>query len=405
MKKRLLMFITILLLTLPFMNVDAASPVVVNVFYGDGCSYCHRLLEFLDDLKKDEKYGVMFTVDKYEVWGNKENYTLAESVAAHLNEEMGGVPFYVIGNQAMTGFVESYGDSVKKSIETAYYSEAKNVVSIIKAGNEPQKNNSLTQPQKTTTKKKTTTTTTTETITTTTTSRKYVTTYKDYITSTVIPTSETTKYEWEIKAPQKDKNGNLPEDIIKSFLNGIIEEDRRIMSFVSQRALDEDEVSEEEFMNNIKNSNFTYEIEDYTYINNQLYDDRLIEGEAWLYNVKMDGNVGTYEVTRDQGNAQFLITLIDGVYYIDEMEYPIELSADDIFGILKEIWGIGKEELGAGVYFIIPLILIGIVFSLAPTIIFVVVIVNVIKAVGKAKQHKEEMINQGRFPDDYNGQV
>lgn len=393
MKKRLLMFITMLLLTLPFMNVEAASPVVVNVFYGDGCGYCHKLLKFLDDLKKDEKYGVMFTVDKYEVWGNKENYTLAESVAAHLNEEMGGVPFYVIGNQAMTGFVESYGDSVKKTIETAYYSEAKNIVSIVKSNNEPQKNNSLTQPQKTTNK------------TTTTTSRKYVTTYKGNVTSTVIPTSETTKYEWEIKAPQKDKNGNLPEDIIKSFLNGIIDEDRRIMKFVSQRAIDEDEVSEEEFMNNIKNSNFTYEIEDYTYINNQLYDDRFIEGEAWLYNIKIDGNIGTYQLTRNQGNAQFLITLVDGIYYIDEMKYPIELSADDIFGILKEIWGIGKEELGAGVYFIIPLILIGIVLSLAPTIIFVVVIVNVIKAVGKAKQHNEEMINQGRFPDDYNGQV
>ena len=93
MKRKLFFIIFSLLLLLPFTSVDAASKVTVHVFYGEGCGYCHNLLNYLDRLKLDPEYKDMFDVQKYETWSNSGNKALGERVATELNTRFSGVPW------------------------------------------------------------------------------------------------------------------------------------------------------------------------------------------------------------------------------------------------------------------------------------------------------------------------
>ena len=186
MKKKLFFMIFSLLLLLPFTSVEAANKVTVHVFYGEGCGYCSNLLDYLEILALDNEYGEMFEVEKYETWKNPSNKRLGEEVASSLNTRFSGVPFYIIGQRARSGYLSSESDEIiKANIKYAYNNNSKDVVKEIKSGNKVTTTSKpiliVTEPKSTTTTRTTTTTKgwgSVDKTTTTTTTTRYSTTRK-----------------------------------------------------------------------------------------------------------------------------------------------------------------------------------------------------------------------------------
>ena len=77
---------------------------IINIYYfwGDGCTHCADQFEFLTEI--NEEIGEKFTLYSFEVWFDEENVELAHEIAEMLDTTFQGVPFTVIGNQAISGF-------------------------------------------------------------------------------------------------------------------------------------------------------------------------------------------------------------------------------------------------------------------------------------------------------------
>jgi thiol-disulfide isomerase/thioredoxin len=120
--KSLLVFVVGLVVSVSFIKVSAKEPAKVYLFYGEGCKYCAGAMTYLESL--EEEYGDMFDVIKYEVWNNTENQALLEDVAAVFDDEIGGVPYIVIGEKTFAGYDLSGGfdadilEAIKKTYES-----------------------------------------------------------------------------------------------------------------------------------------------------------------------------------------------------------------------------------------------------------------------------------------------
>ncbi len=84
-------------------EVTDHEKIVVNLFYGDGCHFCHNLLTYIS-----ENYDVLkdyIDIHGYETWSNKPNSTFLGEVKTALvpDTEQFGVPFMVIGDEYLIG--------------------------------------------------------------------------------------------------------------------------------------------------------------------------------------------------------------------------------------------------------------------------------------------------------------
>jgi len=80
----------------------ANNPVNIYFFWGDGCPHCAAEKPFLEQLTK--KYPEV-KIYAFEVWYNRDNLNLLMNVGKILNKDIGGVPFTVIGTNAVTGYL------------------------------------------------------------------------------------------------------------------------------------------------------------------------------------------------------------------------------------------------------------------------------------------------------------
>ena len=133
MKKiKLLVVALIAIILLPFSaNAAEKEPINVYLFKGDGCGYCKAALEFFKSIEDD--YGKYFNLVEYEVWYSEDNATLMTEVASYFGEEIGGVPYIVIGDKTFQGYAESYDEEIKTAIKNAYNN--KDYVDAVKAVN------------------------------------------------------------------------------------------------------------------------------------------------------------------------------------------------------------------------------------------------------------------------------
>ena len=116
MKKCLKLFILFLLL-MPTI-VFAKDKVNVYVFRGEGCPHCEELKDYLDGLDSETKSK--FEVKDFEVWYNQDNAALMNRVAEARAEEVGGVPYIIVGNKSWNGFTSSFGDEILEEIKSEY---------------------------------------------------------------------------------------------------------------------------------------------------------------------------------------------------------------------------------------------------------------------------------------------
>ena len=129
MKKIFLSLFLFLLIPL-----GAKAEVVVNLFYGDTCAFCHQERIYLDSLER--QFGDNIIVREYEVWNDKENNDLMMDVKDNFDDKGDGVPYTVIGNKTYTGISEEIKDSIRTDILDGIKYPKLDSVEYIKSGKE-----------------------------------------------------------------------------------------------------------------------------------------------------------------------------------------------------------------------------------------------------------------------------
>jgi glutaredoxin len=89
---------------------DDGEPVVITLFWGDGCPHCAAEKAFLDGLVA--RYPEV-AVDAYEVWYDAENQALFAEMAAEHGIEPTGVPGTFVGGRSWIGYSESIGAQIE----------------------------------------------------------------------------------------------------------------------------------------------------------------------------------------------------------------------------------------------------------------------------------------------------
>ena len=144
MKKKLLIFITILLLipnyvfaisdsyndnVYDIVNVEKKeNKINLYLFHSRDCSHCAAERKWLKGIKKD--YKDYLNVYEYEVTYDEDNAILMSEVCNKLSASIDSVPFTIIGNDYYTGFSETTASIIENKIKE--YSELENNPNEIK---------------------------------------------------------------------------------------------------------------------------------------------------------------------------------------------------------------------------------------------------------------------------------
>lgn len=121
MKKLIITLSMLVLILLPNTNIkaDEDAKVKVYLFRGEGCPHCEEALEWFDSI--EEEYGKYFSLVQYEVWNNRKNNELMQSVAVIMNDQVTGVPYIIIGQHSYKGFdKDKMSDEIIKYIMEEY---------------------------------------------------------------------------------------------------------------------------------------------------------------------------------------------------------------------------------------------------------------------------------------------
>ncbi|MFZ2664263.1 MAG: hypothetical protein WAX66_02790 [Patescibacteria group bacterium] len=115
--KKYLGILIFALTNLIFMG-DAFASEKVNLyfFWGQGCPHCAKEKTFLENLVRRDKDLVLYD---YEVYNNIENRSKLQEVAEKLKIDVNGVPFLVIGEKNLVGYLndDTTGKEIEKIIE------------------------------------------------------------------------------------------------------------------------------------------------------------------------------------------------------------------------------------------------------------------------------------------------
>ena len=128
LKKILFLLFLLFWLILPWQNVSAQDSAVVNVyfFWGNGCPHCEKEKLFLE--KAGAKYPQL-KIHEYEVWNNADNRRLMIEFGQRVNANISGVPFTVIGEQYVIGWLDenNTGKQIEDMIKCALNSSCRDI--------------------------------------------------------------------------------------------------------------------------------------------------------------------------------------------------------------------------------------------------------------------------------------
>jgi thiol-disulfide isomerase/thioredoxin len=108
--------LVILFLTSPVsaQSTSQAHPVVIYLFWGDGCPHCAAAKPFLNDLAT--RYSNV-ELRPYEVWYVPENRDLFIRMASSYGFEPHGVPTILIGEQYWEGYSEQIAQEIEQAVQ------------------------------------------------------------------------------------------------------------------------------------------------------------------------------------------------------------------------------------------------------------------------------------------------
>lgn len=101
---------------------ESDDQVTIYLFRGLGCDYCRAFLKFLNEISVE--HGDKFKLVSFETWYNEENAMLMDEISTFLELPADGVPYIIIGEQVIPGYVEDYDEDIVSTILGEY--EAKN---------------------------------------------------------------------------------------------------------------------------------------------------------------------------------------------------------------------------------------------------------------------------------------
>ena len=111
---------------------ESNDKVNVYIFRGYSCWHCLDEISWI--ASKTEEYGQYFNIRTFEVWDNKDNSKLMNTVAKQLGESVSGVPYTIIGKQTYSGFSEELGEQMLEQVKKLYESndryDIKDVVNL-----------------------------------------------------------------------------------------------------------------------------------------------------------------------------------------------------------------------------------------------------------------------------------
>ncbi len=116
--KRLLTVITLIcLLLIPNLINATEKEINIYLFWGEGCPHCKQEKEWFNDYLEDNKN---VKLHKYEIYNDIKNMENLMKVQELLGNEGSGIPYLVVGNNAIVGFNE---DATPEEIENTinYY--------------------------------------------------------------------------------------------------------------------------------------------------------------------------------------------------------------------------------------------------------------------------------------------
>jgi glutaredoxin len=125
LKKIFTVFTFLFLLLMPFgralgqeAGIESDDTVNIYFFWGEGCPHCEKEKIFLKEFEENNSDVV---VNDFEVWTNRENLNLMMDFAKELDVDVRGVPFTVIGEHHVIGWMsEEYtGKQIEEAVECA----------------------------------------------------------------------------------------------------------------------------------------------------------------------------------------------------------------------------------------------------------------------------------------------
>jgi glutaredoxin/multisubunit Na+/H+ antiporter MnhC subunit len=122
MKRFLISLSTVLFSFVLFLSpgqVKAAEADKLNIylFYGDGCPHCAAEKEFFQSIYPE--YEGEIQLHYFELYYDSANQKLVEAVAEDIDSEASGVPYLVIGDEAILGYFsdETTGEQIRDRID------------------------------------------------------------------------------------------------------------------------------------------------------------------------------------------------------------------------------------------------------------------------------------------------
>ena len=94
--------------------VEPPAPVVIYLFWGDGCPHCAEAEEYLMPLAEGSE---QIELRMYEVWNDRLNQNLFIKMAENSGFEPRGVPTIFIGNRHWVGYSDVIRSEIQKTID------------------------------------------------------------------------------------------------------------------------------------------------------------------------------------------------------------------------------------------------------------------------------------------------
>lgn len=127
MKKIIFLFSLTAAFFVLVLPLQAARAEAVYFFYGDGCPHCAKEEFFLDNLTKTRSD---VKVNSFEVWHNQGNLALLVEVGKVLRADISGVPFTVVGDKSLSGFLneETTGRQIERYLDQCKFDGCRDIV-------------------------------------------------------------------------------------------------------------------------------------------------------------------------------------------------------------------------------------------------------------------------------------
>ena len=124
-----------------------AKTVDIYLFYGDGCPHCAAEEKFLESYLKSNEDVVLH---KYEVWYNEDNVKLLKEVGDLLGVNPNGVPYTVIGDDVVSGFMsnDTTGEQIRSYINIYRNKNYTDRVKIFLETGEKKQKEEIVEPKK-----------------------------------------------------------------------------------------------------------------------------------------------------------------------------------------------------------------------------------------------------------------